>query len=153
MSSQITAQESARFHICVDELADIDHELLFEAKKRLLSMCRSCIFDVQDLDSSPTLFPALRIYHFNDRELYQHKGYLLYDPSPMEVKLSSLGVVSTRNETRCMIYIWKRLNAQRQALSPTISEKLNQQLQLKMDDFLKYVPNWISVAPTDESFF
>lgn len=91
----------------IDELVDIESEELVRAKRELFNLIGASKFDWND----PKLLPALRIYHFNERELTSHQSYLLYDGSSMDDKLTSLKFISPRNEQRCLLLLWKRLSA------------------------------------------
>lgn len=133
----------ARFNIDVNQLIDIESTDLVECKRRLLNdVGRTNIEDVESLDHLG-LLPALRVYHFNERELYMNKADLFYDISrSLSSRLNDLGQISTRNEIRCLIFLWKRLQAQKDSVNPVLLKKLHSQLLQKMNRLTSYDPQY-----------
>jgi len=140
--SDPSAKESGGWpdvHVNVAELVDIESEALLNRKKQLLRSFGDCVFKVNDAWANSLLLPALRVYHFDEREMNAHKAYCLYDFRPFEQRMQLLGRVSPRNEQRCLIYIWKRLfSHQSTLLSPNMS-LLKTQLQSMMSSLHLYV--------------
>lgn len=136
--SSAGAVELPAVSIDVDNLVDIEAPELVAAKRSLLSRVGGSSFDWNSWDRS-LLLPALRIYHFNDRELVRHREYLLYDVAPFFEKVISLGVVSPRNEQRCLIFLWKRLAALQGSDSSVNTAEIQSQLRLRMHGLLSYV--------------
>lgn len=124
--------------VSIDELLDIEAPELVAAKRSLLNLFGASSYDWKSWDRS-SLLPALRIYHFNDRELGRHKEFLLYDPMPFHDKVQAMGVVSPRNEQRCLIFLWKRLSALQSSASSLNTSELQTQIRCRMESLLSYV--------------
>lgn len=137
MSSAVVADLPAVL-INVDNLVDIEAPELIAAKRNLLSRFGGSSFDWNSWDRS-LLLPALRIYHFNDRELVKHREFLLYDARPFSEKVASLGVISPRNEQRCLIFLWKRLSGLQDSDIQINTSEIQSQLRLRMQGLLSYV--------------
>lgn len=141
--------ESDSVSLNVDELVEIEAPELVAAKRTLLGLFSTSSFDWKSWDRSP-LLPALRIYHFNDRELGKYRAFLLYDSMPFHDKLGAMGVVSPRNEQRCLIFLWKRLSALTASASSFSIPEIQDQLRSRMESLLMYV---LSASYTRFSLF
>lgn len=136
---QSFAKEDGSFiSINVDELIDIESDELLHIKRSLLAQFETTKFEWKDWQSS-LLLPALRVYHFNEREMNAHKAYCLYSPLTFSERMTQLGPVSPRNENRTLIYIWKRLFASQNAIPSHQVIEIKSQLRKSMKKLSSYV--------------
>jgi hypothetical protein len=138
-NSDISTLIALYIHVNVNNLVDIETFELLESKRRLLSLFETTYFDWNSWQTS-LLLPALRIYHFNEREINAHGSYCLYDSLPFSERIIAMGRISPRNELRCLIFIWKQLYAQQSHFSAFQILELKSQLRDKMDQLSLYDP-------------
>lgn len=134
----VSIADSCSVSVNVDDLTDIEAPEIVAAKRVILNLFGMNTFDWKSWDRSP-LLPALRVYHFNERELDRHRVHLLYGSEPFFEKLNALGVVSPRNEQRCLIFLWKRLSALQTAATSLDIPEIQNQLRMRMESLLRYV--------------
>jgi hypothetical protein len=156
MAGSLRGSNGLKIALNVEELADIEADEMVRMKRLLLSKFQTLNYDINSLTSTSALFPALRIYHFSEKELYAHKAFLLYDLEPFSKRSAAIGVVSPRNESRCLIYLWRRLQTQISSLLPSTLTTIQAELQEKMlflAQYVSQVSNLLSLRPHSDRLY
>lgn len=148
--NSLVKEDGSFISINVDELIDIESDELVHIKRSLLAQFKTTKFEWKEWQTS-LLLPALRVYHFNEREMNAHKAYCLYSSLPFSERMAQLGPVSPRNENRSLIYIWKRLFASQNAMSSDQVLDIKSQLRKSMKKLSSYVYHYYD-SPRNATF-